>query len=89
MHDSMIGNKHGAKSIFVSYIISSKDLSLEIKKKILNKLLKAFFKKYPAPVCYNINKKVFNGFSNKVDKIVRDLSTKPAERLLKAFENKQ
>ena len=89
IHISMIGNKNGEKSKFVSYIISSNDLSIETKKKILNKLLNVFFKKYPAPICYNINKKVFNGFSKKVDKIVGDLSMNPSGRLLKAFENKQ
>ena len=84
-HVSMIGKKNGDKSKFISYLISDKDLGIDITRNKLKNLLNEFFKKFPPPTCYNINKNAFNGFYKKVDQIIGDLSMNSTGRLTSAF----
>ncbi|TFF90668.1 MAG: hypothetical protein EU548_01840 [Promethearchaeota archaeon] len=84
-HLSLIGKKNGSKSKFIMYIVSDKKMGLDLKNKLLKELFEEFFKSFPPPSCYNVNKNSFNGFYDKVDKIIGDLSLKPSERLYKAF----
>jgi len=84
-HVSMIGKKNGEKSKFVSYLISDKSLGIDIKKNLLSETLNKFFKKFPAPQCYNKNKATFDSFYDQLPEIVGDLPMKPPDRLSKAF----
>ncbi|MBD3227791.1 MAG: hypothetical protein GF329_06350 [Candidatus Lokiarchaeota archaeon] len=84
-HLSMIGRKNGSKSKFILYLVSNKKVGLDIKNAIIMELFDEFFNEYPAPSCYTVKKDSFNGFYDKIDKIIGDLSLKPEERLYKAF----
>jgi len=84
-HISFSGKMNGSKSKFVAFLIDDKNISFDIKKKLLSSLLKVFFTKYPAPACYNINKNMYNGFKDTIDELVGDLNLTPKERIFKTF----
>ncbi|MHA1231285.1 MAG: hypothetical protein ACTSPQ_11625 [Candidatus Helarchaeota archaeon] len=86
-HVSSLAKKNGEKSRFISYLISDKKIDLGQKKSLLKKVLDEFFNYYPPPKCYNVHTSVFNGFTEKIEKIVEDFILEPSERLTKVFKS--